>query len=83
VRGRRFNLKRASWLNIFVSEIRQETKIGEEIIAWDLDLGSFASVVAFVNKFEAEGGGRLDLLVENAAIATREFQKTQDGWERR
>lgn len=48
---------------------------------WHLDLQSFASVSAFATRFEKEGGGKLDILVENAAIATRKYQKTSDGYE--
>ncbi|KZS97484.1 NAD(P)-binding protein [Sistotremastrum niveocremeum HHB9708] len=48
---------------------------------WPLDLQSFSSVSAFVTRFEKEGGGRLDILVENAAIATGDYKKTGDGHE--
>ncbi|KZS97483.1 NAD(P)-binding protein [Sistotremastrum niveocremeum HHB9708] len=48
---------------------------------WHIDLQSFASVSAFATRFEKEGGGKLDILVENAAIATRKYQKTPDGYE--
>ncbi|KAJ3890061.1 hypothetical protein GG344DRAFT_78194 [Lentinula edodes] len=37
---------------------------------WLLDLNSFASVQAFADRYEKEGGGRLDILVENAAISS-------------
>jgi len=48
--------------------------------AWPLELGSFASVTAFVDRFEKDGG-RLDMLILNAAVALSEFIQTQDGWE--
>ncbi|KIJ53207.1 hypothetical protein M422DRAFT_64730 [Sphaerobolus stellatus SS14] len=64
-----------------VVEIRKDTGIGKELVAWQLDLSKFASVNAFVAKFEAEGGGRLDLLVSNAAVSPIKFAKTEDGWE--
>ncbi|KIJ25765.1 hypothetical protein M422DRAFT_55811 [Sphaerobolus stellatus SS14] len=63
------------------AEIQKDSGIGEEMVIWHLDLSSFASVNAFAVKFEAEGGGRLDLLVANAAISTFEFKRTDDGWE--
>ncbi|KAJ3507674.1 hypothetical protein NLJ89_g6175 [Agrocybe chaxingu] len=50
---------------------------------WLIDLADFASVKAFVARYEQEGG-RLDLLVENAAILPVQGQKVQmtaDGWE--
>ena len=43
---------------------------------------SFASVKAFAERFGKEGGGHLDLLIENAGINTREYNTTEDGWER-
>jgi NAD(P)-dependent dehydrogenase (short-subunit alcohol dehydrogenase family) len=45
-----------------------------------LDLASFASVTAFADKFE-EDGGRLDILIANAAVATTVYRVTKDGWE--
>ena len=48
---------------------------------WPLDLSDFASVKAFADRFEKEGGGRLDVMVENAGVATEEFKQTKDGWE--
>lgn len=47
---------------------------------WLLDLAKFASVIAFADKFEQEGG-RLDILVANAAIAVDKYKLTSDGWE--
>ncbi|KAJ4483524.1 hypothetical protein J3R30DRAFT_1794668 [Lentinula aciculospora] len=48
---------------------------------WLLDLNNFASVVGFADKFGTEGGGRLDILVENAAVApVGAYQKTADGY---
>ncbi|KZS97482.1 NAD(P)-binding protein [Sistotremastrum niveocremeum HHB9708] len=48
---------------------------------WTLDLTSFASVSAFATRFEKEGGGKLDILVENAGIATNVYRATPDGYE--
>ncbi|KAF5322502.1 hypothetical protein D9619_002190 [Psilocybe cf. subviscida] len=48
---------------------------------WILDLASFASVKAFAEKFNKEGG-RLDILMENAAVTPLEpMRTTTDGWE--
>jgi len=46
---------------------------------WLLDLSRFSSVVDFADKFEKEGG-RLDILVMNAGIATRKYED-MEGWE--
>jgi len=51
------------------------------IEVWQLDLSSFASVTAFANRFEKEGGGHLDVLVENAGMSTYKYTQTKDGWE--
>jgi len=48
---------------------------------WTVDLASFKSVSAFADRFAAEGGGRLDILLENAGIANVKFESTKDGWE--
>ncbi|KAJ3502682.1 hypothetical protein NLJ89_g8775 [Agrocybe chaxingu] len=63
-------------------KLREETgcKTAE---LWLLDLADFASVKAFATRYEQEGG-RLDILVENAAIVPVPGQKVQmtvDGWE--
>ncbi|KAJ7140846.1 short-chain dehydrogenase [Mycena epipterygia] len=47
---------------------------------WILDLGDFASVTRFGNQWEKDGG-RLDILVANAAMETRKYTTTKDGWE--
>ncbi|KAF9522416.1 short-chain dehydrogenase [Crepidotus variabilis] len=47
---------------------------------WLLDLADFASVTAFAERYEKDG--RLDILVENAAVIPQKGQKmTKDGWE--
>ncbi|KAK7044162.1 hypothetical protein VNI00_007882 [Paramarasmius palmivorus] len=61
-----------------VEKIKAETGYKAEL--WIIDLSSFASVKAFVDKFEKEGG-RLDILVENAGIiGSEDYQVTKDGW---
>ncbi|EIW75008.1 short-chain dehydrogenase [Coniophora puteana RWD-64-598 SS2] len=47
---------------------------------WIIDLSSFASVSEFADRFERETGS-LDMLVMNAALATRKYEVTKDGWE--
>lgn len=48
---------------------------------WQLDLADFSSIKSFADRYEKEGGGRLDVLLENAGIGNREFQQTKEGWE--
>ncbi|KAJ7089881.1 hypothetical protein B0H15DRAFT_939144 [Mycena belliarum] len=45
-----------------------------------IDLADFASVRSFADKFEKDGG-RLDILVENAAVSADTYEATKDGWE--
>ncbi|KAJ7838051.1 hypothetical protein B0H13DRAFT_2677621 [Mycena leptocephala] len=47
---------------------------------WIIDLADFESVKQFAHKFERDGG-RLDILVENAALANFDYEATKDGWE--
>ncbi|KAJ7453066.1 hypothetical protein B0H11DRAFT_1927217 [Mycena galericulata] len=47
---------------------------------WIIDLANFESVKQFASKFEQDVG-RLDILVENAAVANFKFEPTTDGWE--
>jgi len=48
--------------------------------AWSLELSQFSSVVDFATRFETDGG-RLDIVVINAAVAMTSFAHTSDGWE--
>jgi retinol dehydrogenase 12 len=45
-----------------------------------LNLSSFASVVAFINKFKQDGG-KIDIFVANAAVVVPHYVRTVDGWE--
>ncbi|KII91772.1 hypothetical protein PLICRDRAFT_105127 [Plicaturopsis crispa FD-325 SS-3] len=45
-----------------------------------VDLDKSSSVVQFVTAFE-EDGGRLDIVVANAALATQKYGVSSDGWE--
>ncbi|KAG6835246.1 hypothetical protein H0H93_003571, partial [Arthromyces matolae] len=45
-----------------------------------VDLSSFSSVIAFVDQVEKEGG-RLDIVVANAAMASPNYNLTSDGYE--
>ncbi|KAF7354360.1 Short chain dehydrogenase sol3 [Mycena venus] len=45
-----------------------------------LDLADFASTKQFADRLEQEGG-RLDILIANAASEPRKFITTKDGWE--
>ncbi|KAJ7121955.1 hypothetical protein C8R43DRAFT_959322 [Mycena crocata] len=47
---------------------------------WLIDLSDFDSVKSFADKFEKDGG-RLDILVENAAMMNPKFDATKYGWE--
>ncbi|KAG1738024.1 hypothetical protein EDB19DRAFT_1852582 [Suillus lakei] len=62
-----------------LAEIERETGYnGCEL--WIVDLADFASVTAFADKFEKEGGD-LHILVMNAGILQLDYQPTTDGWE--
>jgi len=45
-----------------------------------VDFASFESVKTFVQKVVKENE-RLDLLLENAAVAVEDYALTEDGWE--
>ncbi|KAK5193686.1 hypothetical protein LTR99_006085 [Exophiala xenobiotica] len=71
--------------------IRQSTSTGvvispEAIEVWQLDMESFESVKSFASRadrYVKTGGGRLDVAIMNAGVATGKFVQTpEDGWER-
>lgn len=49
--------------------------------AWEVDFTKFNTVSAFADRYEREGPGHLDLLIENSGISSIKYNKTQDGWE--
>ncbi|KZT39202.1 NAD(P)-binding protein [Sistotremastrum suecicum HHB10207 ss-3] len=63
-----------------VGDIQQTTGC-QNVEYWPLDLSSFRSVSDFSDCFEREGGGKLDILVQNAGIVRREYVQTNDGYE--
>ncbi|KAG2056642.1 short-chain dehydrogenase [Suillus hirtellus] len=64
---------------VALAEIERETKYnGCEL--WIVDLANFASVTAFADKFEKDGGN-LHILVMNAGIVQPDYHLTTDGWE--
>lgn len=60
-------------------EIKEATNF-HNVELFLLDLASYGSVNAFCEKVERDVP-RLDILVENAALALAEFTRTPDGWE--
>ncbi|KAJ7663868.1 hypothetical protein DFH06DRAFT_1188700 [Mycena polygramma] len=62
-----------------VEKLKAETGYSKAEL-WLVDLADFESVKQFADKFERDGG-RLDILVENAAVATDKYEATKDGWE--
>ncbi|KAG1752839.1 hypothetical protein EDB19DRAFT_1903226 [Suillus lakei] len=62
-----------------IADIQQRASIST-IDARPLELGSFESVVQFVNQFEEEGF-QINALVANAGMSTTQYSRTVDGWE--
>lgn len=62
-----------------ITDIQQRASISA-IDARPLELGSFKSVVQFVNQFE-EDGFQVNALIANAGLQTMRYSKTVDGWE--
>ncbi|KAG1787020.1 uncharacterized protein HD556DRAFT_1434556 [Suillus plorans] len=49
--------------------------------SWPLELSSFDNVRSFVDRFDAEGPERLNILVANAGTFKPIYTRTQDDWE--
>lgn len=66
------------------ADIESSTGKTGRVLVWPIDLESFASVKAFANKAKEHvaGGGRLDIAIMNAGLASMEWVVTGDGWER-
>ncbi|KAF6753523.1 short-chain dehydrogenase [Ephemerocybe angulata] len=62
-----------------ITTLQQETGYRTAEL-WLVDLSKFSSVIAFADKFEKDGG-RLDIVVMNAAIETTVYETSTDGWE--
>ena len=54
----------------------------ESCKSWKVDLADFASVTSSTERFHRQCD-RLEILVMNAAILTKEYEETIDGWETR
>ncbi|KAJ5931443.1 retinol dehydrogenase 14 [Penicillium verrucosum] len=56
----------------------------QKVLVWPIDLESFDSVQAFATRAHkyVSDGGRLDMAIMNAGIASVEYATTNDGWER-
>ncbi|KII92883.1 hypothetical protein PLICRDRAFT_134861 [Plicaturopsis crispa FD-325 SS-3] len=65
--------------NAAKAKVERET-LYKSAEVWLLDLSNFSSVIAFADKFEKEGG-RLDIVVANAAVAVFRRDVSPDGWE--
>ncbi|KAJ7471693.1 hypothetical protein B0H11DRAFT_1867417 [Mycena galericulata] len=62
-----------------VQKLQQETGYNRAEL-WLIDLADFASVQRFADKFETDGG-RLDILIANAATEPGRYIPTKDGWD--
>jgi len=51
------------------------------VVCWPVDISDPASVKAFAERFEREGGGKLDIMVENAGVNTFSFKRAVSGYE--
>ncbi|THH32602.1 hypothetical protein EUX98_g1572 [Antrodiella citrinella] len=62
--------------------IQKETGY-QNIVSWPLELSDFASTKAFADRFDREGGGRLDILVTvlNTGVTSFDYNPTGDGYE--
>ncbi|KIJ52357.1 hypothetical protein M422DRAFT_64871 [Sphaerobolus stellatus SS14] len=63
-----------------VQDIKESTGC-ETVEPWVVDLSDFKSVVAFADRYDKEGGDRLDLLIMNAGVNFFHYTKTTDNWE--
>ncbi|KAJ5655540.1 hypothetical protein N7507_007490 [Penicillium longicatenatum] len=66
------------------ANIEASTGYTGKVLVWPIDLESFDSVQAFAARAQKyiSDGGRLDMAIMNAGIASVEYATTSDGWER-
>ncbi|KAJ5635348.1 uncharacterized protein N7484_008661 [Penicillium longicatenatum] len=66
------------------ANIEASTGYTGKVLVWPIDLESFDSVQAFAARAQkyVSDGGRLDMAIMNAGIASVEYATTSDGWER-
>jgi NAD(P)-dependent dehydrogenase (short-subunit alcohol dehydrogenase family) len=66
------------------ANIEASTGYTGKVLVWPIDLESFDSVQAFAARAQkyVSDGGRLDMAIMNAGIASLEYATTSDGWER-
>lgn len=67
-------------MECMVVEVQKLAKADQKVELWHIDLLITSSVIEFADKFKADGG-RLDLLICNAAIATYTYTTAVDGTE--
>jgi NAD(P)-dependent dehydrogenase (short-subunit alcohol dehydrogenase family) len=56
-----------------------------KFLIWPVDLESFTSVKAFITRVQKhvlDEGGRLDMAIMNAGVASMQFTVSADGWEK-
>ncbi|KAH7906760.1 hypothetical protein BJ138DRAFT_1174848 [Hygrophoropsis aurantiaca] len=66
--------------NAALEEIKKETDYLHTEL-WLIDLTDFSTVKAFADRFNEEGGKKIDILVMNAGILKSQYLQTADGWE--
>ncbi|KIW12904.1 hypothetical protein PV08_08091 [Exophiala spinifera] len=66
-------------------DVLTSTKAPKDAVeVWPLDMESFESVKTFARRVEdhINAGGRLDVAILNAGLATGKWSQTRDGWEK-
>ena len=67
----------------FLSTAIRETTGYDGGEVWHVDLAKFDTISAFANRFEKEGPGHLDFLINNSGMLTTKYSMTSDGYEKR
>lgn len=68
-------------LTLSFVELKKSTPSQTTLEPWEIDLGKFQTISDFADRYEREGGGRLDLLIMNAAINTIYHSADESGWD--